>query len=149
MSVNIDLLSVTDQKAPLYPNVFIDFMIWSSRRDVTTTPCSVNNFSTKFSFFICIHADTPRSRDGSTSVIAEFLKANKKIGIRQLLSLAYYKLPKELLGKGILMLGGSTHLHKTETYYEGDLSGIQASKIPFWFQYFCLKFQKVKLLLHF
>ncbi len=47
-----------------------------------------------------------------------------------------YKLPKELLGKGILMLGGSTHLHKTETYYEGDLSGIQASKIPFWFQYF-------------
>ncbi|ABG59912.1 GH3 family domain-containing protein [Cytophaga hutchinsonii] len=77
--------------------------------------------------------------DASTKYIPiteQFLKANKKIGIRQLLSLAHYKLPKDLLGKGILMLGGSTHLHKTETYYEGDLSGIQASKIPFWFQYF-------------
>lgn len=77
--------------------------------------------------------------DASTKYIPitdQFIKANKKVGIRQLLSLAHYKLPKELLGKGILMLGGSTHLHKTEMYYEGDLSGIQASKIPFWFQFF-------------
>ena len=77
--------------------------------------------------------------DASTKYIPitnQFIKANKKIGIRQLLSLVHYKLPKELFGKGILMLGGSTHLHKTEMYYEGDLSGIQASKIPFWFQYF-------------
>lgn len=77
--------------------------------------------------------------DASTKYIPitdQFIKANKKIGIRQLLSLVQYKIPKELLGKGILMLGGSTHLTKTEMYYEGDLSGIQASKIPFWFQYF-------------
>jgi hypothetical protein len=32
------------------------------------------------------------------------------------------------------MLGGSTHLQKSATYYAGDLSGIQAKNIPFWFQ---------------
>jgi hypothetical protein len=34
------------------------------------------------------------------------------------------------------MLGGSTHLNKNGHYFEGDLSGIQASKIPFWFHLF-------------
>jgi hypothetical protein len=38
------------------------------------------------------------------------------------------------VGKGWLMLGGSTHLQKSATYYAGDLSGIQAKNIPFWFQ---------------
>src|SRR6185437_16120434 len=60
----------------------------------------------------------------------------KKTSIRQILSLAQYPLPAELFEKGILMLGGSTHLNKSGHYFEGDLSGIQASKIPFWFQHF-------------
>jgi hypothetical protein len=34
------------------------------------------------------------------------------------------------------MLGGSTHLQYNGTYYEGDLSGITAGNIPFWFQHF-------------
>jgi len=34
------------------------------------------------------------------------------------------------------MLGGSTKLKFNGTYYEGDLSGIQASLIPYWFQPF-------------
>jgi hypothetical protein len=36
----------------------------------------------------------------------------------------------------MLMIGGSTHLQYNGTYYEGDLSGIQAGTIPFWFQHF-------------
>lgn len=86
--------------------------------------------------YFALSSGTSEAATKYIPITREFLKANKKIGIRQLLSLVHYKLPKEILGKGILMLGGSTHLHKTETYYEGDLSGIQASKIPFWFQYF-------------
>jgi hypothetical protein len=66
----------------------------------------------------------------------DMIKANKKTSVRQMLSLAHYHLPPSILGKGILMLGGSTKLTKIDTYYEGDLSGIQASKIPFWFQLF-------------
>ncbi len=34
------------------------------------------------------------------------------------------------------MLGGSTHLNKRGSVFEGDLSGIQAARLPFWFQHF-------------
>ena len=34
------------------------------------------------------------------------------------------------------MLGGSTHLNNRGSYFEGDLSGIQAAQLPFWFQHF-------------
>jgi hypothetical protein len=34
------------------------------------------------------------------------------------------------------MIGGSTHLQYNGTYYSGDLSGISAAKLPFWFEYF-------------
>jgi hypothetical protein len=63
-------------------------------------------------------------------------KAMKKTSIRQILSLSNYKLPNKLFEKGILMLGGSTHLNKNGHYFEGDLSGIQGTKLPFWFQIF-------------
>ena len=69
-------------------------------------------------------------------VSREMIKAIRKTSMRQLLTLSYYNLPAELFEKGILMLGGSTALRKVESFYEGDLSGISASKIPFWFQHF-------------
>ena len=47
-----------------------------------------------------------------------------------------YNFPDEFYAKGILMIGGSTHLQYNGTYYKGDLSGITASNIPFWFQHF-------------
>ena len=34
------------------------------------------------------------------------------------------------------MLGGSTHLNTQGSFFEGDLSGIQAARLPFWFQHF-------------
>ncbi len=34
------------------------------------------------------------------------------------------------------MIGGSTHLQFNGTYYAGDLSGITAGSLPFWFQHF-------------
>lgn len=66
----------------------------------------------------------------------EMINAIKRTGIRQIKSLSQYDLPDKLFTKGILMLGGSTELNKSGHYFEGDLSGIQASKIPFWFQRF-------------
>jgi hypothetical protein len=69
-------------------------------------------------------------------VTREMIKAIKKTSIRQLLTLPWYDLPDGLLNKGILMLGGSTNLKKAQSFYDGDLSGITAGKIPFWFQHF-------------
>lgn len=69
-------------------------------------------------------------------VTKEMTKAIQRTSIRQILSLSKYDLPDEFFGKGILMIGGSTHLNKRGHYFEGDLSGIQAARLPFWFQHF-------------
>jgi hypothetical protein len=64
------------------------------------------------------------------------LRAIKKTSTKQIFSLARFDFPKSFYEKGILMLGGSTHLNYNGTYYEGDLSGITTKNIPFWFQHF-------------
>jgi hypothetical protein len=69
-------------------------------------------------------------------ITRDMLRAIKKTGTSQIWSLAKYDFPPEFYSKGILMLGGSTQLQYNGTYYEGDLSGITAGNIPFWFQHF-------------
>ncbi len=67
-------------------------------------------------------------------VTKELIRSNTITSFRQLLSLTRYEhIPKSSIGKGWLMLGGSTQLQKGPTYYAGDLSGIQQKNIPFWF----------------
>ena len=67
-------------------------------------------------------------------VTKELLRSNIITSFKQLLSLTRYEhVPKSSIGKGWLMLGGSTQLQKGATYYAGDLSGIQQKNIPFWF----------------
>jgi hypothetical protein len=69
-------------------------------------------------------------------VTGDMIRAIKKTSIRQIFSLARYNFPKDFYTKGILMLGGSTHLQYNGTYYAGDLSGITTGNIPFWFQHY-------------
>ncbi len=68
-------------------------------------------------------------------ITRDLIRSNTITSIRQLISLTKYEdVPKKAVGKGWLMLGGSTQLQKGPTYYAGDLSGIQQKNIPFWFQ---------------
>jgi hypothetical protein len=67
-------------------------------------------------------------------ITKELIRSNTLTSVRQLLSLARYEnIPTSSMGKGWLMLGGSTQLQKGQTYFAGDLSGIQQKNIPFWF----------------
>ncbi|MCH7409902.1 GH3 auxin-responsive promoter family protein [Belliella sp. DSM 111904] len=66
----------------------------------------------------------------------DMVKAIRKTGVRQILTLSKYDLPTSLFTKGILMLGGSTDLEFNGTYFSGDLSGITAGRLPIWFQRF-------------
>ncbi len=62
-------------------------------------------------------------------------KAIRRTSIRHMLTLGKYQhLPPEIYEKGFLMLGGSTNLRAQGDKLMGDLSGITASKIPFWFE---------------
>ena len=66
----------------------------------------------------------------------DMLRAIKRASKRLVMSQSRYDLPKEHYQKGVLMIGGSTNLKYNGRYYEGDLSGIQAKNIPFYYQYF-------------
>jgi hypothetical protein len=85
--------------------------------------------------FFALSSGTSEAASKHIPITREMIKANQKTSIRQILTLSYFKdLPGDFFIKGILMLGGSTNLNFNGISYEGDLSGIQASQIPFWFQ---------------
>jgi hypothetical protein len=87
--------------------------------------------------YFALSSGTSESSSKHIPVTNEMVKAIQRTSIRQIISLGGYSgLPDDLYTKGILMLGGSTHLNQHGSYFEGDLSGITASKIPFWFQHF-------------
>ncbi|GAB2485152.1 GH3 family acyl-acid amido synthetase [Algoriphagus taiwanensis] len=69
-------------------------------------------------------------------ITKSMVKAIRRTGVRQILSLSKYDFPASLYTKGILMLGGSTDLEFNGTYFSGDLSGITAGNLPIWFQRF-------------
>ena len=86
--------------------------------------------------YFALSSGTSGASSKQIPVTAAMLRAIKRTSIKQIFSLARFKFPKTFYEKGILMLGGSTHLQYNGTYYEGDLSGITTKNIPFWFQHF-------------
>jgi hypothetical protein len=86
--------------------------------------------------YFALSSGTSEQSSKHIPVTKDMLKAIRKNSIRQMAALGYFNLPPEFFQKGILMLGGSTHLNYNGTYYSGDLSGITTGNIPFWFQHF-------------
>jgi len=86
--------------------------------------------------FFALSSGTSEAASKYIPVTKDMTKAMQRTSIRQILTLSKYDLPAEIFTTGILMIGGSTHLNKKGSYFEGDLSGIQAAKLPFWFQHF-------------
>ncbi len=86
--------------------------------------------------YFALSSGTSGASSKHIPVTAAMLRAMKKTSVRQIFSLARYNFQKSFYEKGILMLGGSTHLNYNGTYFEGDLSGITTKNIPFWFQHF-------------
>lgn len=86
--------------------------------------------------YFALTSGTSEASSKHIPVTGEMIRAIRKVSIRQLVSSVSYNLPDNFYEKGMLMIGGSTHLNYNGTYYEGDLSGISASTIPFWFQHF-------------
>lgn len=86
--------------------------------------------------FFALSSGTSEAASKHIPITRDMIKSNQKTSVRQILTLSYLNLPGDLFVKGILMLGGSTNLNFNGISYEGDLSGIQVSQIPFWFQPF-------------
>jgi hypothetical protein len=87
--------------------------------------------------YYALSSGTSEAASKYIPVTNDLLRGNRIVMVRQLLSLRNYQdIPVKSLGKGWLMIGGSTDLQKGPGYYEGDLSGITAKKVPFWFSPF-------------
>ncbi len=86
--------------------------------------------------YFALSSGTSEASSKHIPVTKEMTKAIQRTSVRQIISLSKYDLPPEVFEAGILMIGGSTHLNKKGSYFEGDLSGIQAARLPFWFQHF-------------
>lgn len=86
--------------------------------------------------YFALSSGTSDSSSKHIPVTRDMLHSIQRASIKQIISLAKYDLDKSIFEKGILMLGGSTHLDQRGRYFEGDLSGITASTLPFWFQHF-------------
>jgi hypothetical protein len=86
--------------------------------------------------YFALSSGTSESASKYIPVTKDMKRAIQKTSIRQILTVSHYDLPTALYETGILMIGGSTNLSKKGNYFEGDLSGIQAAKLPFWFQHF-------------
>lgn len=87
--------------------------------------------------YYALSSGTSEAASKYIPITNDLLKGNRIVMIRQILSLRNYNdIPVRSIGKGWLMLGGSTALQKSGGYYAGDLSGITAKKVPFWFQPF-------------
>jgi hypothetical protein len=86
--------------------------------------------------YFALSSGTSEASSKYIPVTKDMTMAIRRTSVRQMLSLSKYDLPGELFEAAILMIGGSTHLNKKGSYFEGDLTGIQAAKLPFWFQHF-------------
>lgn len=86
--------------------------------------------------YFALTSGTSESSSKHIPVTQSMLSAIQRASIRQLVMTTKYNFPPEFYEKGILMIGGSTHLQFNGKYYMGDLSGITARTIPFWFQHF-------------
>lgn len=86
--------------------------------------------------YFALSSGTSDSASKYIPVTPHMLHAIKKSNIRQFLMQGNFDLPNGHFQRGALMIGGSTHLNFNGSYYEGDLSGIQAKNIPFVFQGF-------------
>lgn len=75
---------------------------------------------------------------GNTSkripVTSDMVQSIRQAGIRQVEALSNFDLEPDFFEKEILMLGSSTDLIDKGSHQEGEISGISASNIPFWFR---------------
>lgn len=86
--------------------------------------------------YFALSSGTSEASSKYIPVTKDMLRCFNKAGVRQILTMGHYDLPKEHFQRGTFMMAGSTALDFNGIYYEGDLSGITTSKLPLWFHRF-------------
>ncbi|WP_421878616.1 GH3 family domain-containing protein [Marinoscillum sp.] len=69
-------------------------------------------------------------------ITSEFIQSMRDVGTSLVKSLPNFDFPKELFDTEILMLSSSSNLNKRNGHFEGEISGINVSNFPGWYDWF-------------
>ncbi len=84
--------------------------------------------------YFALSSGTTGKSSKKIPVTEDMVEAIRQTGIKQVGSLSNFDLPSDFFEREIMMLGSSTDLEKEGDHQEGEISGISASNIPFWFR---------------
>ena len=84
--------------------------------------------------FFALSSGTTGKKSKRIPVTEDMIASIKNAGIKQVYALSNFDMPADFFEKEIMMLGSSTDLKERDGHKEGEISGISASNIPFWFK---------------
>ena len=84
--------------------------------------------------FFALSSGTTGKKSKRIPVTEDMISSIKRAGIKQVYALSNFDMPSDFFEKEIMMLGSSTDLKERNGRKEGEISGISASNIPFWFK---------------
>ena len=127
LSKEIDFVKIYRERVPLCSYTEMHAQWWNRSQkgeENVSWPGKVKYFA--------LSSGTSESASKHIPVTQDMIKSIKKVGFKQLYSMANFSIKPAAFGKGILMLGGTTSLFEKGGYYEGDMSGISAKNMPRW-----------------
>jgi hypothetical protein len=86
--------------------------------------------------FFALSSGTTGQEPKRIPVTQAMLDSIRTVSMAQIKSLSNYDLPPDFFEKEILALGSSSNLTKYQQHFEGEISGINASQAPGWFEFF-------------
>jgi hypothetical protein len=86
--------------------------------------------------YFALSSGTSGAPSKQIPVTEDMIRAIRRAGTRMFFNLSRFDVDAELFTKDIMMLSGSTNLQHQGEYFLGDLSGINAGKIPLWLRPF-------------
>lgn len=84
--------------------------------------------------FFALSSGTTGKKSKRIPVTADMLDSITRAGRQQVFAMSNFDMPADFFEKEIMMLGSSTNLQERDGKKEGEISGISASNIPFWFK---------------
>lgn len=86
--------------------------------------------------YFALSSGTTGKKSKRIPVTDDMITAIRSTSLAQVSALAHYNLPSDFFDKEVMALGSSTDLAEHDEFLEGEISGITASNIPFWFKSF-------------
>ncbi len=86
--------------------------------------------------YFALSSGTTGKKSKRIPVTEDMLSAFRQVSISMVENLVNFDLPAEFFEKDILLLSSSANLEKRKDHLEGEISGINSSNIPSWFERF-------------